>query len=812
MPPGSLGESPPSPTAPRPRSPPASSPHRRSPAADSPRSSASASTRAAGCCWSPPPRGTPRSWPSISPPPAAPCSGCRSYAEALASEQPLTLWVAPLAEGFIDPRHGLTVLSEQELYPGRALRRREERQRVRDPEAILRELAGLAEGAPVVHAEHGVGRYRGLVRLDVGGAPGDFLAIEYLGGDRLYVPVTQLEQVSRYSGASPEEAPWHRLGSEDWERARRRAAERLRDVAAELLAVEARRRAGAGHAIPVDRAALARFAEGFPFEETPDQRAAIAAVLEDLERPEPMDRLVCGDVGFGKTEVALRAAFAAAYAGFQVAVLVPTTLLAQQHFETFQDRLAGWPLRLAQLSRLGGGAAQRRELEAIAEGAIDIVVGTHRLLQEDVRFRRLGLVVVDEEQRFGVRHKERLKALRAEVNLLTLTATPIPRTLNLAFAGLKQLSLIATPPPDRLAVKTFLVPYDRALIREALARELARGGQVYFVHNDIETLPRRAAELAELAPQAAIRIAHGKMPERELERIMVDFHRQRFDVLVATTIIESGIDVPNANTILIDRADRFGLAQLHQLRGRVGRSHHRAYAYLIVPETEALSADARRRLEAIAAVEELGAGFALATHDLEIRGAGALLGEEQSGHIEEIGFTLYRQMLERAVAQLRRGEFDPEAVLRQDPACRIELGLPALLPEDYVADVHERLRLYQRIAAADEAGIEELRAELADRFGPLPLETRQLLAVAALRCRARALGIERLELGARGGRIVFGAEPRLDTARLVALVQRERGALVLTPRELRIREAPADPGARLERARALLEALGPALH
>lgn len=737
-----------------------------------------------------------------------PATPIARFQDALATSARLLLWVAPLESGFFDRKHGLLLLTEQELFSGRAFRRRGREAAVRDPAAVVRDLAELAPGAPVVHADHGVGRYRGLTRLDVSGAPGDFLAIEYLGGDMLYVPVTQLDRVSRYLGASPEQAPWHRLGGEEWERAKRRAAGKVRDVAAELLAIEARRRAAGGHAISVDRAALARFAEGFPFEETPDQLAAIEAVLADLERPEPMDRLVCGDVGFGKTEVALRAACAVALAGQQVAMLVPTTLLAQQHYETFRDRFAGWPVQIAELSRLSSSAAQRQTLAELAAGRIDIVIGTHRLLQEDVRFARLGLVIIDEEQRFGVRHKERLKALRAEVNLLTLTATPIPRTLNLAFAGVKAMSLIATPPSDRLAVKTFIVPYERAIIREALERELARGGQAYFVHNDIPTLAERAAELEAILPGARVRIAHGKMRERELERVMLDFHRQRFDILVATTIIESGIDVPNANTILIDRADRFGLAQLHQLRGRVGRSHHRAYAYLIVPELRAVSEDARKRLEAIAAVEALGAGFALATQDLEIRGAGELLGEEQSGQIEEIGFSLYLEMLERAVAAYRRGEFDERSVFEPNPACRIELGLPAFLPEDYLPDVNERLRLYKRIAAADENALAELEAELRDRFGPLPEPARYLLALTRLRRRAEALGIEKLEIGARGGRIEFARAPRIEPARLVALLQREpKRYLMEGSQRLRLREGHAEPSGRLALAESVIAAL-----
>ncbi|HVU82508.1 MAG TPA: transcription-repair coupling factor, partial [Rhodanobacteraceae bacterium] len=572
-------------------------------------------------------------------------------------QAPLCITVAPLERGFSLAQPALTIVTERELAGERARGERRRRQVAeRDPEAILRDLTELEIGAPIVHVDHGVGRYLGLMALDVGGMPGEFLAIEYARGDKLYVPVAQLGLVSRYSGADDEHAPLHSLGSEAWDRAKRKAAEKVRDAAAELLAIHAQRAAKRGNAIDYDRAMLARFAEGFRFEETPDQLTAIDAVLADLAAPQPMDRVVCGDVGFGKTEVALRAAVATASAGKQVAVLVPTTLLAQQHYDNFTDRLADFPIKVELLSRFRAKNEVEGALKRLAEGKLDIVVGTHKLLQPDVKFRDLGLAIVDEEQRFGVRHKERLKQLRAEVDLLTLTATPIPRTLNMAMSGMRDLSIIATPPTARMAVKTLVAQYDPAMIREAFQRELARGGQVYFLHNSIDTIQRTARELAELVPDARIRVAHGQMGAHELESVMLDFHRQRFNVLVCTTIIESGIDVPTANTIVIDRADRFGLAQLHQLRGRVGRSHHRAYAYLIVPDRKAMTADAEKRLMALESLEELGAGFTLATHDMEIRGAGELLGEAQSGQIEAIGFALYSELLERAVHALRSGK------------------------------------------------------------------------------------------------------------------------------------------------------------
>jgi len=721
----------------------------------------------------------------------------------------LAITIAPLERGFSLAQPPVTVVTERELAGERARGERRRRQVAeRDPEAILRDLTELEIGAPIVHVDHGVGRYLGLVALDVGGMPGEFLAIEYARGDKLYVPVAQLGLVSRYSGADDEHAPLHSLGSEAWDRAKRKAAEKVRDAAAELLAIHAQRAARQGNAIDYDRAMLARFAEGFRFEETPDQLTAIDAVLADLAAPQPMDRVVCGDVGFGKTEVALRAAVATASAGKQVAVLVPTTLLAQQHYDNFTDRLADFPIKVELLSRFRAKNEVEGALKRLAEGKLDIVVGTHKLLQSDVKFRDLGLAIVDEEQRFGVRHKERLKQLRAEVDLLTLTATPIPRTLNMAMSGMRDLSIIATPPTARMAVKTLVAQYDPALIREAFQRELARGGQVYFLHNSIDTIQRTARELAELVPDARIRVAHGQMGAHELEQVMLDFHRQRFNVLVCTTIIESGIDVPTANTIVIDRADRFGLAQLHQLRGRVGRSHHRAYAYLIVPDRKSMTADAEKRLLALESLEELGAGFTLATHDMEIRGAGELLGEAQSGQIEAIGFALYSELLERAVHALRSGKV-PDFDLGGDSGTEIELHMPALIPDDYLPDVHTRLTLYKRIAGArDDAALGDMQVEMIDRFGLLPQATKNLFAIAALKLRAAALGIRKLDLGAAGGRIVFREKPDVDPATIIRLIQaRPRIYKLDGPDKLRIALELPEPADRLRAAGELLETL-----
>ena len=732
------------------------------------------------------------------------------------SAQPMDnacITVAPLDDGFALTDPAITVLTERQLYGERAQQTRRRKVAVRDPEAVLRDLSELATGAPIVHADHGIGRYQGLVKLDVGrlqsnGAHGEFLCIEYAKGDKLYVPVAQLHLVSRYSGAAPELAPLHSLGGDAWERAKRRAAQKVRDVAAELLALYAQREARQGHAFAYDRALYEQFAATFPFEETPDQLQTIEAVIADLASGKAMDRVVCGDVGFGKTEVALRAAFVAAIAGKQVAVLVPTTLLAQQHYQNFRDRLADWPVRVEVISRFKSKKEVDAALAKLRDGQIDVMIGTHRLLQSDIKFKQLGLVIVDEEHRFGVRQKEQLKKLRAEVDILTLTATPIPRTLNMAMSGLRDLSIIATPPEHRLAVKTFITPYDPAMVREAFQRELSRGGQVYFLHNEVESIEKTARELADLVPDARVRIAHGQMPERELEQVMLDFYRQRFNVLVCTTIIESGIDVPSANTILINRADRFGLAQLHQLRGRVGRSHHRAYAYLIVPDRRAMSADAEKRLEAIASMEELGAGFTLATHDLEIRGAGELLGEEQSGQIQEIGFSLYNELLERTVHALKSGKV-PDFDLVSEHDAEVELHIPALIPDDYLADVHARLTLYKRIASARDAdALRELQVEMIDRFGLLPEPIKNLFAVAAIKLGATAIGMRKLELSERGGRVLFKPQPNIDPLTVIKLIQAQPKVYSLDGQDkLRIKLELPGAAERLGAAQGLLRAL-----
>jgi transcription-repair coupling factor (superfamily II helicase) len=741
--------------------------------------------------------------------------------DAAPDNERLFVAVAPLDNGFgVDgtAESGALpwiVVTERQLFPERASQPRRRKRAGREPEAIIRDLGELSEGAPVVHEDHGVGRYRGLVTLEAGGQAGEYLDIEYAKGDRLYVPVTQLHLVSRYSGASPETAPLHSLGGEAWSKAKKKAAEKVRDVAAELLEIQAKRHARAGLALDVDRGIYEPFAATFPFEETPDQLASIEAVLRDLSSSRPMDRVVCGDVGFGKTEVAVRAAFAAAIAGKQVAVLVPTTLLAEQHYRNFRDRFADWPLKVEVLSRFRSTKEIKAELEKVADGRIDVIVGTHRLLQGDVKFKDLGLVIVDEEQRFGVRQKEALKALRADVHLLTLTATPIPRTLNMAMSGLRDLSIIATPPAHRLAVQTFFVPWDDSQLREAFQRELARGGQVYFLHNDVESIGRMQRELEALVPDARIGIAHGQMPERDLERVMLDFHKQRFNVLLCSTIIESGIDIPNANTIVINRADKFGLAQLHQLRGRVGRSHHRAYAYLVIPDGRTITADARKRLEAIASMDELGAGFTLSTHDLEIRGAGELLGEDQSGQMAEVGFSLYTELLERAVRSIRQGKLPGVDSLGLDldeqRGADVELNVPTLIPDDYLPDVHTRLTLYKRVSSARSADdLRELQVEMIDRFGLLPEPAKHLFAAAELKLEATALGIRKLDLGSTGGRIQFVEKPNVDPMSVIRLIQGQPKHYQMDgPDKLRIRLDLPDATARLQTARGLFATLRP---
>jgi transcription-repair coupling factor (superfamily II helicase) len=694
----------------------------------------------------------------------------------LAGQQPLNIAIGELEDGLALPGQHLKIITAEQLGVDRPRQRTQRRQRRmrRDPDAIVRELTDLRIGAPVVHEEYGVGRYQGLKNLtvlEVDEAITEFLLLEYAGGDKLYVPVYNLHLVTRYTGASPENAPLHRLGSDQWLKAKRKAAKQVRDVAAELLGLYAQRAARQGIKFPLDEDIYQHFALEFPFEETADQLEVIHEIIGDLTSHRPMDRVVCGDVGFGKTEVALRAAFVTVHAGHQVAVLVPTTLLAQQHHRTFTDRFADWPVRVDLLSRFRSGKSAAAVMSGLKDGTVDIVIGTHKLLSKDIRFQRLGLIIVDEEHRFGVRHKEQLKKIRADVDMLTLTATPIPRTLNMALGGLRDLSLIATPPAERLSVKTFSGEWSNSAIREAVLREIRRGGQIYFVHNRVQDIDKIASRLTSLLPEASIKVAHGQMPERTLESVMLDFYHRRFNVLVCTTIIESGIDIPTANTIIINRADRLGLAQLHQLRGRVGRSHHQAYAYLIAPPLRSLTADAVKRLEAIEALEELGAGFTLATHDLEIRGAGELLGDEQSGQIQAIGFALYNDLLARAVSSLRSGE-EPDL---QDPLRRgaeIELGLPALIPDDYIPDVHMRLVLYKRIASALTASdLRELQVELIDRFGLLPIPTQTLFALTRLKLLAQQLGITNIQAENHGGNLRFSERATIDPIILVGLIE-----------------------------------------
>jgi transcription-repair coupling factor (superfamily II helicase) len=728
----------------------------------------------------------------------------------LAGSAALGITVAEVQEGLRAATARVRLVTATDLGMERP-RQRQKRRRARDPEALIRELTDLQIGAPVVHEDYGVGRYRGLTTLDVDGTPTEFLLLEYAGGDKLYVPVLSLHLVTRYSGASPEDAPLHRLGTDQWDKAKKKAAAQARDTAAELLNLYAQRAARQGTEIALDESSYQRFVLQFPFEETEDQQTAIDRVIADLASSRPMDRVVCGDVGFGKTEVALRSAFVAVQAGHQVAVLVPTTLLADQHYRTFQDRFADWPVRVELLSRFRGASGAAAALKGLADGSVDIVVGTHKLLSGDVRFKRLGLVIVDEEHRFGVKDKERLKKLRAEVDMLTLTATPIPRTLNMTLGGLRDLSIIATPPADRLAVKTFVGEWNDRQIREAVLREIRRGGQIYFVHNRVEDIERVANDLRKLLPEAEIRVGHGQMSERELEAVMLDFYHRQFNVLVCTTIVESGIDIPTANTIVINRADRLGLAQLHQLRGRVGRSHHQAYAYMLAPPRQALTPDAVKRLEAIESLEELGSGFTLATHDLEIRGAGELLGEGQSGQIVSVGFTLYNELLGRAVAALREGR-EPDLADPFTHGPEIELGLPALIPEDYMPDVHMRLVHYKRIAnAQSEAELDELKVELIDRFGLLPPPLKSLFTITALKLLAASLGIAKIQASSEGGSIRFAERSKIEPARLLKIIEGDPKHYRLDgPYKLRFSWQLESPDKRVGAVEKLLRRLAPA--
>jgi transcription-repair coupling factor (superfamily II helicase) len=735
---------------------------------------------------------------------ATPCTGFEQFR---AVDAPLMLGVAPLDGGFACAGEGWAIVTEGELYAGTArVRGRRDAAKRGTVEGVLKDLSELRPGDPVVHLEHGVGRYRGLTSLDLGEGTTEFLQLEYAEGAKLYVPVAQLHLVTRYTGGPAEQAPLHKLGSGDWEKAKRKAAEKVRDTAAELLHLYAQRAARKGHAFRIVAHDLEAFADGFGFEETPDQAATINAVIEDLRSGKPMDRVVCGDVGFGKTEVALRAAFVAVADGKQVAVLAPTTLLAEQHLNTFSDRFADWGVRIAELSRFRTAKESAEALKLLAEGKIDIVVGTHKLLSKSTKFARLGLVIIDEEHRFGVRQKEALKALRAEVDVLTLTATPIPRTLAMSMEGLRDLSVITTAPARRLAIKTFVTHYSPAVVREACLRELKRGGQVFFLHNEVESIGSMREKLEKLVPEARIGVAHGQMPERELERVMRQFVQQKFNLLVCSTIIETGIDIPSANTILISRADKFGLAQLHQLRGRVGRSHHQAYAYLLTPPEEALTPAAKKRLEAIQMMEELGSGFFLAMHDLEIRGAGEVLGESQSGEMQAIGFALYAEMLGHAVKALKSGKA-PDLMQPFGVETEVNLHLPALLPDDYCADIHERLVLYKRFAnCASDAEVTELQEELVDRFGNPPDAARALVASHRLRLLGKPLGMARLDATAESVQIQFEEKPNVDPARIIELVQK-RGWKLAGPTKLRIEAKSETLAERFDTARRALELL-----
>ena len=762
-----------------------------------------------------------------------------SLAAFIEGEHPVAIAAAPLATGFhwVTPAsaqtqddghagdgqrgdaaqpperlHGIQFITETELFASAPqARRRRKQEQTTSVDALIKDLSELKLGDPVVHINHGIGRYRGLVGIDTGEGSSEFLHLEYADRATLYVPVSQLHLIGRYTGVSADEAPLHRLGSGQWDKARRKAAEQVRDLAAELLNLYARRAAREGHPHRFPAHDYEAFAASFGFEETPDQRAAIHAVIQDLVSPRPMDRLVCGDVGFGKTEVALRAAFVAVMGGKQVALLAPTTLLAEQHHQTLVDRFAPWPVKIAELSRFRSGKEVRAALDGLEAGTIDIVVGTHKLLSPDVKFKRLGLLIIDEEHRFGVRHKEAMKALRAEVDVLTLTATPIPRTLGMALEGLRDLSVIATAPQRRLAIKTFVRNEGSGVIREAVLRELKRGGQVYFLHNEVETIEHRREKLAELLPEARIAVAHGQMPERELERVMRDFVAQRHNLLLCSTIIETGIDVPSANTIVISRADKFGLAQLHQLRGRVGRSHHQAYAYLLVPDVEGLSKQAGQRLEAIQAMEELGSGFYLAMHDLEIRGAGEVLGEHQSGNMMEVGFQLYNEMLTEAVSALKAGRepdlLSPTGVF--GATTEINLHAPALLPDGYCPDVHVRLNLYKRLASAERAEqLDALLEEVTDRFGRLPPQGQTLFDTHRLRLLARRYGVAKVDAGPLGMSIAFRPNPPVDALRIITLVQNNRHVRLAGNERLRIDKAFAEPKDRAQYIRDILRGLG----
>ena len=739
-----------------------------------------------------------------------------SLTEFQGSDEPTGIATAALTVGFSWLEGGIDFVTETELFAtGPTTRRRKKQEQVSDVDALIKDLSELNVGDPVVHNAHGIGRYRGLIHMDMGeknpdGTPAlmEFLHLEYADKAVLYVPVSQLQLIGRYTGVSADEAPLHRLGSGQWDKAKRKAAEQVRDAAAELLNIYARRAARQGHAFRFSAQDYEIFANDFGFEETADQRGAIHAVIQDMISPRPMDRLVCGDVGFGKTEVALRAAFVAVTGGRQVAFLAPTTLLAEQHYQTLVDRFAKWPVKVAEVSRFRSGKEITAAIKGIADGTVDIVVGTHKLLSESTKFHDLGLLIIDEEHRFGVRHKEAMKAMRAEVDVLTLTATPIPRTLGMALEGLRDLSVIATAPQRRLAIKTFVRNEGNGVIREAVLRELKRGGQVYFLHNEVETIENRKQKLEEILPEARIAIAHGQMPERDLERVMRDFVAQRYNLLLCSTIIETGIDVPTANTIVMSRADKFGLAQLHQLRGRVGRSHHQAYAYLLVPDTETLTKQAAQRLEAIQSMEELGSGFYLAMHDLEIRGAGEVLGENQSGNMLEVGFQLYNEMLNEAVRSLKAGR-EPDLLSPLSVTTDINLHAPALLPNDYCGDVHLRLSFYKKLATAKTTDqVDGLLEEIVDRFGKLPAQAQTLIDVHRLRCISAPYGVVKVDAAPGVTNITFKANPPVEPMRIIELIQKNRHIKLAGNEKLRIERALPEVKDRVQLVRDVLKALG----
>jgi transcription-repair coupling factor (superfamily II helicase) len=734
---------------------------------------------------------------------------CEDFAAFLASDEAFMLGVGPLSGGFL--LDGIAVVTENELYAATARPRgRRTDARRANLEGWLRDLSELKVGDPVVHENHGIGRYLGLVHMDFDEGDTEFLHLEYANGAKLYVPVAQLHVISRYSGADPESIQLHTLGSGQWEKAKKKAAEQVHDTAAELLHLYAQRALREGHQFSFKQHDLEAFADGFGFEETPDQQTAINAVIEDMKSGKPMDRLVCGDVGFGKTEVAMRAAFVAVADGKQVAILCPTTLLAEQHYQNFADRFANWPVKIAEISRFKSAAEQDEAVALLGQGKIDILIGTHRLLQKDVKFERLGLIIIDEEHRFGVRQKEALKALRAQVDVLTLTATPIPRTLGLSLEGLRDFSVIATPPQKRLAIKTFVTKWSNGQVREACLREFKRGGQVYFLHNEVDTIENMKERLQTLLPEARIVIGHGQLPERELERVMREFTQQRHNLLLCSTIIETGIDNPHANTIVINRADKFGLAQLHQLRGRVGRSHHQAYAYLLTHEDAKPTAQAKRRLDAIQAMEELGSGFFLAMHDLEIRGAGEVLGESQSGEIHEIGFAMYTNMLNAAVRALKAGEKVPDLTQPLSITSEINLRVPALLTNDYCPDVHERLTLYKRLANCDgEDELRDMQEELIDRYGEMPAQTLALMETHRLRLAGRSLGLAKLDAGPAAIQLQFVPNPPIDPAKIIRLLQSDRSFKLAGQDKLLWQKPSANLKERVDAVRALFMKLGP---